>query len=72
MKKLVVWYNSKNDTYYYRIVKTIYYEGYAYEVGSTNSYGHVIVLVIPLNDIIKPPTLKKTIINKCVVFLKRI
>lgn len=67
MKKLVVWHNVDKNTYYYRIVRGLFYERYNYEVGEINNYGHRIVLVIPLEDI------KKSInFNKCNIFLKRI
>ena len=43
-KKIVVWYNPHKKYYYYKIVSFHYRP---YELGVTNSYGHVIVLVIP-------------------------
>lgn len=43
-KKIVVWYIPAKNIYYYRIVSFHYRP---YEVGVTNSYGHIIVLVIP-------------------------
>ena len=43
-KKIVVWYNPFKNYYYYKIVSFHYRP---YEVGVKNSFGHIIVLVIP-------------------------
>lgn len=57
MKKIVVWYNPNKDIYYYRIIKSYFYERYNYSVGSINNYGHIIVLIIPFYklQLIQPP-----------------
>lgn len=74
MKKLVVWYKPNQNTYYYRITKGLYHERYDYKVGSYNSYGHKIVLVIPIYkiELVKPPetSFLTTFINKCSSYLK--
>lgn len=43
-KKIVVWYIPAKNLYYYKLVSFRYRP---YEVGVTNSYGHIVVLVIP-------------------------
>lgn len=80
MKRLVVWYNSRNNSYYYKIVRGFFYESYDYVVGAVNSYGHTIVLIIELNDVffssIKPfypmYSMKDKIIKKLISFLKKL
>lgn len=75
MDKLVVWYNPNKKSYYYRRVRGIFYERYDYVVGAKNAYDHIIVLIIPINDLELTPTyksIKKSIINKAISFLKKI
>lgn len=66
MKKIVIWHNVQKDTYYFKIVRGLFYERYNYEIGAINNYGHKIVLIIPYDRIIT-----KNNFNKC-IFLKRI
>lgn len=79
MKKLVVWYNPTKNLYYYRVVRGIFYEGYSYEVGAVNSFGHIIVLVISFNDLLLNYNnrwvindLKTRVINCLISFLKKL
>lgn len=73
MKKIIIWYNPNKDTFYYKIVRGIYYESYNYEIGSVNSYGHIIKFIIPLNDVIdfKQRTIKQQFYFRLYSFLKK-
>lgn len=70
MKTIVVWYNTNNDTYYYRCVCNIIPK---YEVGFVNSYKHVVVLTIDLyKDIIYKTPLKTRVIRRLIAFLHKL
>ncbi len=64
---LVVWYNPSKDLYYYKIVSILY----SNKEGYTNSYGHKIVLMIPITFQIKGHSLRKRIIRYIIAFLER-
>lgn len=71
MKTLVIWYNENNKTYYHRLVRGSYIEQ-DYNIGSRNSYGHVIVHKIEDFDYYKKRIpLKKQIVNKSISFLQK-
>ena len=79
MKRLIVWYNPNKNVYYYKVVRGIYYERYDYVVGSVNNYGHVIVLVVDLKELL--PTsyvslyrsgLKHHVVSSLISLLKKI
>lgn len=71
MNKCVVWYNPNKDIYYHKIIKG-HYEYHDYNVGSKNSYDHVIVHVIDNFDFkIKRIPIKKRIVRKTIQFLKK-
>lgn len=79
MKKVIVWYNPNKDIYYHRLIKCHYAEAnYTYEIGSLNSYNHVIVDIIPLSEYLVDYDynyfvhLKRKTINKCISFLKKL
>lgn len=71
MKLLVVWHNSKKDSYYYRIVSGNYVE---YRVGFKNQYDHEIVLII--DDIFyrepQKKSIKKRVLTGAISFLQNI
>ena len=69
MKKIVIWYKPKDNSYYYKIVRGCYCN---YEVGYINRYGHVIILVIDIfKDIYYKPSLKKRVLTKIISFLQK-
>lgn len=70
MKRLIVWFNPNNKTYYYKIVKTYYVD---YFVGYKNSYNHEVVLVIDnlYFEQKRTNSLKKRLIKKIIRFLNR-
>lgn len=70
MKKYVVWYNPNKNTYYYKLIRSLYYERYDYIVGSQNSYGHIIVCVIPY-PYEEHYTLKKRVYRSMYTFLRK-
>lgn len=79
MKKLVVWYNPNKNIYYYRFVRGIFYESYSYDVGQTNSFGHIIVLVISYDELklnlshkYSYTTLKTRTLSRLISFLKKL
>ena len=76
MKKVVVWFNPNKNVYYHKCIYCHYSEHYTYEIGSLNSYGHIIVDIIPLADYVhNEPSLKRLkikAINKCISFLKKL
>ncbi len=55
MKKLYVWHNLNNDTYYYKINSGTYKR---YEIGDKNQYNHELVLIVE-NEILEPVIIKK-------------
>lgn len=66
---IVVWYNKKKDSYYYKVVFNLD----NYFVGKKNQYNHEVVLVIWLyKDIIKKDSFLKKVISKLICFLQYI
>ena len=71
MKQVIVWYNPNKNIYYHRIINLYsYYERYPYIVGSVNSYGHIIVDIIPFEQYIIKVPYRKKIIRKTISLLK--
>lgn len=70
MKTIVIWHNTKKNTYYWKYISNIiprYTEGYV------NSYGHKVILVINLyKDILHKPTFKKKVLSRLIGFLQHI
>lgn len=71
MKKItiVVWHNTTENQYYYKIVKGTYTN---YEVGYRNSYNHKVISIIPnvYIDIVKP-SFKERLIKRIIRFLEK-
>lgn len=53
--KIIVWYNPHKDSYYYRYVTGIYRD---YQIGYTDSYDHVVILIIDDEKIFEPTVIK--------------
>lgn len=66
---LAIWYNPNKDVYYYKFVRRFYQY---YDVGSKNSFGHILVLLIPVDFKIKKDKLKKRLIKRLIVMLENI
>lgn len=70
MKSLVVWYKPKSNVYYYKVVYNFfdkYYPGY------TNSYGHVVILVINIyKELIHKDSMFKMVLSHFIGFLQKI
>ena len=75
MNNIVVWYNPTKDTYYYKIIKCHYHENFDYLPGAVNSYGHVIIIIIPIDSTFymnyKNKTFKDKVIYSMYTFLKK-
>lgn len=67
---LVVWYNYKLDSYYYKIVRGFYQ--CKYYPGLINQYNHEVVLVIPFVYKVYQEPLKKRLIKRLISFLEKI
>ena len=68
--KLVVYHNVNKNTYYYKIISCYKFD---HVVGYTNSYGHVIVLVIDkIGFRIYKDSFRKRVLNKLICFLQNI
>lgn len=66
--KIVVW-QKPDGTIYYRKIKSLF----GYNVGYVNSYNHVVICSVDLNDLLyKKPTLKTRIINRLIIWLERL
>lgn len=68
--KIIVWQKS-DKTYRYKKVKGYYAN---YYVGFKNSYGHVVILVINLDDLVyyRQKPLKTRLINKLICILEKL
>lgn len=72
MKSLIIWHNEQKGVYYHRLINGSYSDQ-DYSVGSTNSYGHVIVHRVDDFDYYrKKIPIKKRIVNKSISFLKKL
>lgn len=75
MKKLVIWYNPNKKELYHRFYNSFKtYDRYPYDVGTVNSYGHIIVYVL---DSLYQPYMNRTpfkqrVITKLISFLKKL
>lgn len=67
-KLLIIWHKPIDNVYYYKLVNGFYAN---YNVGFKNSYGHEIILIIPVDFEIKKPTLKKRLIKRLISFLEK-
>lgn len=67
--KLIIW-QKEDGTIYYRSVKN----GFGYNIGDLNGYGHKIIFIIELNSLFKEyrVPLKHRIINRLINWLERL
>lgn len=68
MKKIVVYYNAKTNSHYYRYVYDFFDK---FSPGYKNQYGHVVVLTIDLFNLIHKVPLRKKLIRKLISLLKK-
>ena len=68
IRLIVIWHNEKKDTYYAKMISGYYSN---YEVGICNSYGHKIVLVIPIEYDDHKVSIKQRLIKKAISFLEK-
>lgn len=64
---LIIW-KREDNSYYYKIVVGTYQH---YFVGFINSYGHVIVLIIPIQFVISRPSFKKRLYKRIISYLEK-
>lgn len=68
-KLLIIWFNPKKHSYYYRYVSGFYQD---YYVGYKNQYDHTIILIIELVHSYSKTPLKKRLLRRLIVFLENI
>lgn len=71
MKTLVIW-KRKDNSYYYRFVSCTYR---GYSEGDINSWGHIVILVIPgiyIQRIKSTKRIKRIVLSKIIRFLEKI
>ena len=70
MRRIIVWHNLNNDSYYYRIVSGNYAK---YEIGFRNQYNHEVILIVDSGYFEKNKTsFKKKVIMRLISFLQKI
>lgn len=69
MRKIVVWYNPNTKDYRYRLYHDFFNKYYVHKI---NQYGHEIVLVIDLDQLIYKPSLLNVVLSRFIRFLQKI
>ena len=69
MRKIAIWYNPNTRVYFYKV----YYDFFnKYYLHKKNQYGHEIILVIDLDQIINKPSMLKKVLSRFIRFLQKI
>lgn len=69
MRKIAIWYNPNTRVYSYKL----YYDCFnKYYLHKTNQFGHEIILIIDLDQLINKPSILKRVLSRFIRFLQKI